>query len=332
MVTSGDLTVLCDEAAAIHRTTVLHRGRATIGWRMIARMALLLMLCTTAVARAEDSCADIQRNYDLVKRDAISVQVNAALFAAADSGCEDLARKLIVDGASVQARDARGAMPLTHAAREGRLRLVMLFLADGAPINARNVDGSSALFAAAEHEKTGTVRLLLTKGADPNLAGRSGLTPLVAAAYAGNDRIVEELLAHGADPKIRDTTGKAAMTYAAGRGFDDVVRRLLDAGVDARTRYGDDLTALMWATGHDEGVGAAASGRVIDLLLARGAMIDDADDRGRTALMIAAELGYADIVELLLTRGANRAKRDKQGKTALDLAASPDVQTKLSAD
>jgi len=300
------------------------------GYRKAASLALLFACCVSAPARAEDSCLDIQRNYDLVKAEAVSVQTNAALFAAADSGCEDLARKLIGEGASVEARDARGAMPLTHAAREGRLKLVALFLASGAPINARNVDGGEER-GAAEHQKPSTVTLLLAKDADPNLTGRSGLTALIAAAFAGNDRIVEELMAHGADPNVRDTTGKAAMTYAAARGFDNIVRRLLDAGIDARTRYGGELTALMWAAGHDEGVGATASGHVIDLLLAHGAALDDADDRGRTALMIAAELGYGDVVELLLARGADRARRDKQGKTALDLATNVDVRDKLSA-
>ena len=303
-----------------------------VGRRKVALPLLLLGLCFTTEARAEDSCLDIQRNYDLVKSEAVSVQTNTALFAAADSGCEDVARKLIAAGASVQARDAHGAMPLTHAAREGRLRLVALFLANGAPVDARNVDGATALFFAAEHEKPGTVKLLLAKGADPNLGDRSGLTPLVAAAFAGNDRIVEELLGHGADPKVIDTTGKSAMTYAAARGFDDVVQRLLGAGIDVRARYGGELTALMWAAGHDEGVGASASGRVIDVLLAHGATIDDADDRGRTALMIAAGLGYADVVELLLVRGADRTKKDKQGKTALDLAANADVRAKLTAE
>src|SRR3984885_14362621 len=185
------------------------------GQHKAAWVALVFASCMTAKARAEDSCLDIQRNYDLVKAEAVSVQTNAALFAAADSGCEDLARKLIGEGASVEARDARGAMPLTHAAREGRIKLVALFLASGAPVNARNVDGGTALFAAAEHQKPSPVTLLLAKGADPNLTGRSSLTPLIAAAFAGNDRIVEELIAHGADSNAHDTTGKAAMTYAA---------------------------------------------------------------------------------------------------------------------
>ena len=103
------------------------------GYRKVPSLALLVALCMIAEARAEDSCLEIERNYDLVKAEAVSIQTNAALFAAADSGCEDLARKLIGEGASVAARDPRGAMPMTHAAREGRLKLVALFLANGAP-------------------------------------------------------------------------------------------------------------------------------------------------------------------------------------------------------
>ena len=205
------------------------------------------------------------------------------------------------------------------------------FSAKGAPIDARNVDGGTALYAATQSEKHSTVALLLAKGADPNLPGRKGVTPLIAAAFKGNDRIFETLLAHGADANAIDETGKSAMVYAAARGFDEIVKRLLDAGVPAQQRYGNDLTALMWAAGHDEGVGATAIGRVIDLLLARGAKLDDADNRGRTALMIAASLGDAAVVDILLQRGADRRLKDKEGKTALALAPNVEVRAKLSA-
>ena len=166
---------------------------------------------------------------------------------------------------------------------------------------------------------TPTVALLLDKGADPNISGRKGVTPLIAAAFKGNARVFEMLLARGADPKASDETGKSAMVYAAARGFDDIVKRLIDSGVDPRARYGNDLTALMWAAGHEDGVGAAAVARVIDLLLAHGAEINAADNRGRTALMIAASVGDAATVELLLKRGADRSVKDKDGKSALDL-------------
>jgi len=158
------------------------------------------------------------------------------------------------------------------------------------------------------------------------------VTPLIAAAYKDSDRIVEELLGHGADPRTRDSTGKSAMVYAAALGADDIVRLLLAAGVDPKERYGNELTALMWAAGPDVGVSAAASDRVIDLLLAHGAALDAADNRGRTALMIAAALGNSAIVEHLLQRGADRALKDKDGKTALDLAIDDAVRAKLAAN
>ena len=71
----------------------------------------------------------------------------------------------------------------------------------------------------------------------------------------------------------------------------------------------------MWAAGHEDGVNARAAVETIELLLDRGAAIDAADNRGRTALMIAAELGHVPVVEVLLRRGADRSKTDKSGKT-----------------
>jgi ankyrin repeat protein len=124
-------------------------------------------------------------------------------------------------------------------------------------------------------------------------------------------------------------SGKAPIVYAAGQGFAPIVRRLLDAGVDVNARYGNELTVLMWAAGYSEGAGALDAETVVTLLLERGAAIDAADDRGRTALMIAAEADHAGIVALLLARGADRTRRDKDGKTALDLAASDAVRAAL---
>jgi ankyrin repeat protein len=87
----------------------------------------------------------------------------------------------------------------------------------------------------------------------------------------------------------------------------------------------------MWAAGRDDGVSADAANRVIDLLLAHGAVLDAADNRGRTALMIAAALGHAAVVAHLLQHGADRARKDKDGKTALDLAADDAVRKTLAA-
>jgi ankyrin repeat protein len=275
-------------------------------------------------------CLEIGRKFNLT-RDISSLQLNLLLFSAADKGCELLARRLLVEGAAVDARDSRGAMPLARAARSGRLVLVDLLVDHGAPINARDIVGSTALYDAAENDRVSVVRRLLEKGADPNLPGRSGVSPLAAAAFKGNLEIVELLLASGSQTNGVDATGKAPILYDAALGFPRIVRRLLDVGVDVNTRYGNDLTALMWAAGYADGAGVHDAENVVALLIDRGAAIDAADNRGRTALMIASELGHAAIVDLLIDRGADTSAKDKDGKRAIDFATSIDVREKLQA-
>ena len=65
-------------------------------------------------------------------------------------------------------------------------------------------------------------------------------------------------------------------------------------------------------------------------LLDAGAHIDDRDDRGRTALMIAAEGGHAEIADLLLARGADPSLKDKAGKRAADLTVLTALRERLT--
>src|SRR5262245_30105875 len=299
------------------------RGFMTCLARLLGSSLLIVAYVSADVAASAPAttpaptCRELERRFDVMARDITSVQLNLVLFSAADSGCVPLARRLLDAGASLEARDRLGAMPLARAARVGHVTLIELFLAKGAAIDARNLFGATALYGAAENERQASVSLLLAKGADPNLAGPSGVTPLAAAAFKGNGRIVDALLARGADPNILDKTGKAAITYAAARGFALIIRRLIDAGVDAKRNYGNDLTSLMWAAGHEDGVGVQAMLEVATVLLDAGAPVNAADNRGRTALMIAAELGRAELVELLLARGADRSIVDKAGNDSV---------------
>ena len=124
----------------------------------------------------------------------------ALLFSARRTECEALAKTLLDDGASLEARDALGNMPLAKAAKNGNAGLVKLFLEHKAPVNARNLEASTALFIAAEEERRAVAELLLAAGADPNLAGRSGISPIGAAAYTGNAGFVEASTRQGRRP------------------------------------------------------------------------------------------------------------------------------------
>jgi ankyrin repeat protein len=95
-------------------------------------------------------------------------------------------------------------------------------------------------------------------------------------------------------------------------------------------RYANGLTLLMWASGPDEKAPEARAMQVVTYLLDAGAHIDDRDDRGRTALMIAAEGGRAEIASLLLARGADSSLKDKAGTRAADLTVLTSLRELLT--
>lgn len=300
---------------------------------LAAAAALLLGVMSLASAATANVrvCQDLEQKHEQIKPTATTLEVNAALFSAAEKGCIDLTRKLLADGASLQARDRLGATPLSRAAKAGETQIIELFLAHGAAIDARDLDGSTALFLAAEADRPAAVETLIAHGANVDLPGRSGITPVGAAAFMGSEQLVRLLLDKGADANTVDGTGKTAICYAAGRGFPAVVRRLLDRGVDPNKRYGNDLTALMWAAGYTDEAGVNDMDEILKLLIERGAHVDDIDNRGRTALMIAAATGHTSAAELLLSHGADAALRDKSGKSAGDLAANEALRARLAA-
>jgi ankyrin repeat protein len=85
----------------------------------------------------------------------------------------------------------------------------------------------------------------------------------------------------------------------------------------------------MWASGHPNNVAERDALATVELLVAEGADPNLLDDRGRSALMIAAERGHPRIVAWLVAHGAKPDLRDKEGKTAADLASHPAVAEAL---
>jgi ankyrin repeat protein len=290
------------------------------------------LLSAMSAARAADSerCQELARRFQNAKPQITAMEVSLTLFSAVDGNCIALTTELLDLGASVDARDRFGARPLSHAAKSGHLQMVDLLLARGAPIDARNLAGATALYFAAEGSHISIARRLIERGADVKLVGRSGVSPIAAAVYAGNDMIVEALLAYGAEERTPDETGKPPIVYAAAGARLDIVKRLLARNIDINARYPNGLTLLMWASGPDEKAPEAQAINVVSYLLEAGAHIDDQDNRGRTALMIAAEGGHEEIANLLLARGADPSLKDKAGKRAADLTVQSSLRERLT--
>jgi hypothetical protein len=202
------------------------------------------------------------------------------------------------------------------------------------------------------------VRDLLSRRAPIDGADRRGLTPLMWAAASGNVEVVRHLLDGGAAVDRRANDGSTALMFASANGFLEIVRALVLKGADVTAaRGGVTARELALERGHAdvamlldqaEGLGrrllqAANEGHdmVVRQVLTLGAPVNIADERGATALMIAARNGDLGILQALLARGADASIRDSQGRTVFDwaepssntakfVAPSPQVRASLT--
>jgi ankyrin repeat protein len=82
------------------------------------------------------------------------------------------------------------------------------------------------------------------------------------------------------------------------------------------------MTPLLYAAGRGtERKGSAC----FEFLLSKGANLDSVDERGDSALHIAAYYANATVIESLLRHAVNVNSTNKTGKTALKLARNPKI-------
>jgi ankyrin repeat protein len=199
------------------------------------------------------------------------------------------------------------------------------------------------------------VERLLEERVNPNVADTAGNTALMFAARGGHNKAVEVLLHQGADPDRVNKTGSTALMIAAGSNKSaapQVIKSLLKVGADPNIINNKNYTALLLAALDDkfENVEALFDGGVnpnvpdnrlgvtalmrlvIDkqrkmlgtFLENKNLEIDQGDNEGTTALMMASHLGFDDIMNDLIGAGASIRSRDLAGMTPLVLAAEGD--------
>jgi ankyrin repeat protein len=229
------------------------------------------------------------------------------IFAAVGLGrLDDVKRLLKDDPKRLSAHDPGGYTPLHWAAETSQNGAAEILLERGADVAAKARGGLTPLHYALNDLRLAA--LLLDHKADMNAGRDVGFTPLHIAVAHHNLAAAKYLVAHGADVNCR-TPGPTApvvrrtpLHIAAEMGYADLVE-LLAPKTDLDLRDGEGGTALHAAV--RETIARETHKDVVKALLRAGVRTEATDDRGRTALHLAAAAGKADLAEILLDNGAD---------------------------
>ncbi len=178
--------------------------------------------------------------------------------------------------------------PLQHALRrDNSLAAIALLLEHGADPKWKNArDGRSAITIAARRGRGDVLRLFAERG----FATETGtVDELIASCATGDVELVQRLRANHPElvAQLLADAG-ALLAEFSGNGNTEGVRCLLDSGIEISSRYeGDgyfeiakDSTALHVAAWR-------AWPATVEVLLERGAPVNERDAKGRTPLMLA---------------------------------------------
>lgn len=122
-----------------------------------------------------------------------------SLHAVVAKGDFENARKLVEQGADVEAKDpGTGASVLHYAVMRGNPEILQFLLGRGVDVNSRTRNGTTPLHTAVLYNRYEVAEMLLNKGADVGATSSSGATPLAIATAAKNRTIAELLRKRGA--------------------------------------------------------------------------------------------------------------------------------------
>ena len=191
---------------------------------------------------------------------------------------------------------------LIAAADRGDADALRRLLADGAEINARDERGRTAVLAATYGRHTAAVQALIQAGADINIRDQRLDNPFLYAGAEGLIDILRLTIDAGADPALTNRFGGTALIPACERGHVDVVELLL-----TRTRVNvNHINNLGWTALLEAIVlsdGGPPHQQIVRLLIAHGADVNIADKQNVTPLQHARTRGYTTIAGLLEQAG-----------------------------
>jgi len=254
--------------------------------------------------------------------------INSAFSSAACYRTVDCMRILRDNGADIGSVGGEALLNAVRASHskdvEDEVYVVVKYLLKlGVNVNHKDEGGWTPLLAAANAGLPKVVCALLDAGADINWRGEcsgcgsGGYTALLLAPYD----VSEILLERGADVNVKRNNGDTALHGVCDsdtepdRGYA-FAENLIAMGADVNAKGQVNNTPLIYAAYKDSRV------NFVKLLLQAGAQVDHKNERGHTALMIAAAWHNVEIIKLLLNAGARVDEVDFYGNMALEFAKS----------
>uniref|UniRef100_A0A8C7UCB1 Poly [ADP-ribose] polymerase n=1 Tax=Oncorhynchus mykiss TaxID=8022 RepID=A0A8C7UCB1_ONCMY len=261
------------------------------------------------------------------------------LLEAARSGNEEKLMALLTPlNVNCHASDGRKSTPLHLAAGYNRVRIVQLLLQHGADVHAKDKGGLVPLHNACSYGHYEVTELLLKHGACVNAMDLWQFTPLHEAASKNRVEVCSLLLSHGADPSLVNCHGKSSVDMAPTPELKERLtyefkgHSLLQAAREADMAKAKKTLALeiinfKHPQTHETALHCSVASphpkrkQVTELLLRKGANVNEKNKDFMTPLHVAAERAHNDIMEVLQKHGAKMNALDTLGQTALHRAA-----------
>ncbi len=209
---------------------------------------------------------------------------------------------LVLSAILIAASVARAQDTLVGAADRGETVIVRKLLAQGANVNARDPRGRTALLVATQRNHIDIARLLINEGADVNLKDFVQDSPFLVAGAEGRVEILKLMLPAGADLGSVNRFGGTALIPACHHGHVEAVKVLLTSAIDR-----DHVNNLGWTALLETvllGDGGPRHTEIVRLLVAAGANVNLPDRDGVTPLFHARQRGYAEMIRILEAAGA----------------------------
>ncbi|MBN3304408.1 TNKS2 protein, partial [Amia calva] len=236
------------------------------------------------------------------------------------------------------ASDGRKSTPLHLAAGYNRVKIVQLLLQHGADVHAKDKGDLVPLHNACSYGHFEVTELLVKHGACVNAMDLWQFTPLHEAASKNRVEVCCLLLSYGADPTLLNCHNKSAIDLAPTTQLKDRLsyefkgHTLLQAAREsdiARIKKHLSLETINFKhpQSYETALHCAATSpypkrrQVCELLLRKGADVNEKTKDFLTPLHLASEKSHNDIIEVLVKHEAKVNALDNLGQTALHRAA-----------